>query len=863
MIRRVLLALALLCLWGSAHARPVVWGGVPCTQDGTDTDGCYNGGSWQVPGFFQGYANQSVGVSFPRGNYQTTTYAAATSLQPATYPNRPPWNVAGVDYAVGMPRWQMPTLSNLHPAWLKDPAQIATDRLVNPNGLGENCKFYTSNAAYTGGVMPGTNVAPSPSGFSGPFIYCSNTTPSGVPLVFDGYNFGWNSSTGWNCVQIIIKQNNWGKNAGNTGPDDANIVFRNNLFLNGPGCNIWGGLYQGSGTAAAGPMSPNSTYQLLLSAGSPFVPNSFSFHHNTVLGCGGDANATALETALCSQTFNATSYAAGSISTFINGATVGVAPVDNGPLHLSSVSTYWIEYNAFVHIPGRIAANTSNQTTHSEYIDHNYIEGIVYYKTQWAQIASIACTANCASPSSSSPTTELVTTVAPHNIPVGSWVSFVMSTAGPWAGGPTWSMQATDATHLTFNSITNPGDYTYVSGAYPTLLAEAEHGEVIEWGLNTTSAASYNGTISGNTLTVNSLTSGALAVGQYVTAGTGTDAVITGSISGNVLTVSSVTSGALAVGQVITGTGIPAGTVIATGSGSSWTLSQAPINAVGSETINAYISIPTGTYITSGSGSTWTLSQSLANPATGPMVNPAYAGQTVSTYISYNTVLWTASQADTGETSWYESCGLGNNGVPICVFGGSIDHNVAVVNLIPNGTSFRRGASVAFVNLDYSSYGTLAISKNYYDPTGSYTCMGSQQSDFANSVTISGNVNLLSASDPYANTLQSYSIVPYNNGTSSNSQAESGVSYNSSTGVVTVTTALPVPGIGAGSQVQITNVSVSQGTNYLNGFKTVTGAFGNTFTFNAGAGYPGIMSSVSPVAALASGGNPLTCYGHN
>ncbi|HWE98813.1 MAG TPA: baseplate J/gp47 family protein [Caulobacteraceae bacterium] len=51
-------------------------------------------------------------------------------------------------------------------------------------------------------------------------------------------------------------------------------------------------------------------------------------------------------------------------------------------------------------------------------------------------------------------------------------------------------------------------------------------------------------------------------------------AVITGSISATTLTVSATSSGAVAIGQFITGTGVTDGTYVVSGSGSTWTVSQ-------------------------------------------------------------------------------------------------------------------------------------------------------------------------------------------------------------------------------------------------------------------------------------------------
>jgi hypothetical protein len=126
------------------------------------------------------------------------------------------------------------------------------------------------------------------------------------------------------------------------------------------------------------------------------------------------------------------------------------------------------------------------------------------------------------------------------------------------------------------------------------------------WRVSNPAAATFEGTISGTTLTVSLMKSGTIAVGQQlfglgVTArtvitalGTGTGgvgtytinisqtistqqdlnsaivgAVVTGSISGTTLTVTAVTSGTLYPGQTLQGTGITAGTIITALGGSA------------------------------------------------------------------------------------------------------------------------------------------------------------------------------------------------------------------------------------------------------------------------------------------------------
>jgi fibronectin-binding autotransporter adhesin len=124
--------------------------------------------------------------------------------------------------------------------------------------------------------------------------------------------------------------------------------------------------------------------------------------------------------------------------------------------------------------------------------------------------------------------------------------------------------------------------------------------------------ATFTGSISGNTLTVSSVSAGALQTGEILTGagiapgtlitalGTGTGgagtytvtatATVTGSISGTTLTVTALSASlnTLAVGQIITGTGIAPGTTITalgTGSGGIGTYTVSTPTTTGSETI--------------------------------------------------------------------------------------------------------------------------------------------------------------------------------------------------------------------------------------------------------------------------------------
>lgn len=146
------------------------------------------------------------------------------------------------------------------------------------------------------------------------------------------------------------------------------------------------------------------------------------------------------------------------------------------------------------------------------------------------------------------------------------------------------------------------------------------------WFISNPSAATFTGSISGTTLTVTSVLSGTIAIGQAIfgqgvdqntvitalgtgSGGVGTytvsdsqtvastsinsvasPAIVTGSISGTTLTVSAVTSGTLKIGQTIEGSGVTDGTIITafgTGSGGAGTYTVSASQTVSSTTIYA------------------------------------------------------------------------------------------------------------------------------------------------------------------------------------------------------------------------------------------------------------------------------------
>ena len=146
------------------------------------------------------------------------------------------------------------------------------------------------------------------------------------------------------------------------------------------------------------------------------------------------------------------------------------------------------------------------------------------------------------------------------------------------------------------------------------------------WRISTPANAVFTGSVSGTTLTVTAMSSGAIAAGQrlfgvgvatetVITAlGTGTGgvgtytvnvsqtvaseslssaavgAVVTGAIAGTTLTVSAVTSGTLYLGQTIQGAGVTANTMITalgTGTGGAGTYTVSTSQTIASETLYA------------------------------------------------------------------------------------------------------------------------------------------------------------------------------------------------------------------------------------------------------------------------------------
>ena len=184
------------------------------------------------------------------------------------------------------------------------------------------------------------------------------------------------------------------------------------------------------------------------------------------------------------------------------------------------------------------------------------------------------------------------------------------------------------------------------------------------WRISAPSAAVFQGTISGTTLTITRVISGTIAANQalfgigvpnetVIVSGSGTTwtlnnsatiataiqmnsaavaGVITASISGSTLTVTAVTSGTIYPGQTIQGTSVTANTVV-TALGSGTVLSQSIATAGTGYAVNDTITVLGGVYGSSpatytvttigGSGAVSTLSQTFSGQYTSTPTNPA------------------------------------------------------------------------------------------------------------------------------------------------------------------------------------------------------------------------------------------------
>ena len=793
--RNFLLLAGLVCVlavFGFANGGDSAYGadsGVPCY----DAANCAVRGSIQFPEFFRGYATRgSAGESYPAGaDAWPPAFGPTRSVQPVAYAVRPPWQVAGVDYAVGMPRADMPTLDNLHPARLKDPAQVDTDPLVNPNRDGANCRFYASNLAVPGGVAAGTGALPFPFPNGGAGIYCNNRTGSANALVFKGYNFAWNRVTGFGCVPIAIAGRRWGTAAAGTSMDSAAVIISKSLWVEGPNCTIWGSIGSGS---SAGPEAAQVVFSISLFH-DPTVRNSFAFYANTVYGCGGDANATPLERALCAATFPSTRYDSGGIAGYAYAPAIGVAPENSHFINEAQAGNSWISYNAFLHMPGHVIDyGNSNHGDTSYQFDHNYIEGMLYKNEPSANLTAIANTSG---------TRETVTTAMPHGVPVGAYQSFVLTGNGAgdfpaaWAG--VWTMQAIDPTHLVFNSAGNRGDWRWSgSGNQARAYSNYGHGELFVIGSDH-SGASFNGTVDGTTLSVNAMQSGSLAVGQYVTAQTGS------------------------------GLAFPAGTRIVAGQGTTWQLNQAVGNASGN--------------------------------MVSPYYTQGAQGGITTINFQRNTVLSPSSVWGYGGTTVLYIAAISNNGVPYNVNSGSIDHNVLVTDLVPNSHHVQANRMISIDHtavrnlvmtdnyLDPTgSSGCIKIIQE----EAANGLMIARNINLLNPADPNVNMPEVTSIVPFvsgtASGTQAQNGISYNPATGR---------------VTVTLIGPAGPEYQAGRAFRIGGGTVTTGPNYLAGTHTIIGVSANQLTFAVPAGYPGTPNAAAPTLSLLNAGQAAQCYGHN
>jgi hypothetical protein len=275
----------------------------------TPADGCQGfgaAGSVQHPNFFTGYANQSG----------------------QSYAVRPGWNVAGVDYGVGIPQAALATVMSNFVTATNYPAH-------------GQCTFHA--ASWPSGS--GTAV---PNKY--PLLSCSDTNPADQ-IIISGYNFG-PSSPSQHCVVLEIESSN-----------QATVVIDSNNFANeyqanvNTGCNTF---------AELGSQVYGNTQIKLLGVGNVV------FTRNTVSGQGPD-NTPAVWRLQADGQYGAT------------GLYTAIVVADN---RLAGTTT--MQYNAFLDANGRFwgmeyAIGDISQAW-------NYIEGMVLGKLGGSPSATDAYT---------------------------------------------------------------------------------------------------------------------------------------------------------------------------------------------------------------------------------------------------------------------------------------------------------------------------------------------------------------------------------------------------------------------------------------------------------------------------------------
>jgi len=177
------------------------------------------------------------------------------------------------------------------------------------------------------------------------------------------------------------------------------------------------------------------------------------------------------------------------------------------------------------------------------------------------------------------------------SVPSVNTFTITASTNANATGSVGSGVTATFQIHV--GAVTNTVGYGWGAGGWG----------VSAWGQSSLSTFNGVGSISGNTLTITSVLTGSstLGIGSFINGSGG--AIVTGSIgpSSTTLTVTSVASGVVQVGQTITGTGVTAGTKITayvSGTGSTGTYTVNTSQTVASTTLTMTgTSILSGTYI--------------------------------------------------------------------------------------------------------------------------------------------------------------------------------------------------------------------------------------------------------------------------
>jgi hypothetical protein len=222
----------------------------------------------------------------------------------------------------------------------------------------------------------------------------------------------------------------------------------------------------------------------------------------------------------------------------------------------------------------------------------------------------------------------------------------VVASIPPGTSGLWQKNIAVDGTHSVASVTSSPR----TSGSVPL-----GRGQVVDVFANfpdpvavTGPVALFSGSITGTTLAVETVTSGAVAVGQLLA---GAAADFTGAITGSTLTVSAVSSGTLVADQTIYGQGVPTGTRLlgfgtngTTGSGGigTYALSTSLPTVTGSQTTTTL----TATAVTNG---TLTAGQTIAWGTTGnPIVITSQASQTSASPGGTGTYTVAPSQTGTG-----------------------------------------------------------------------------------------------------------------------------------------------------------------------------------------------------------------------